>query len=341
MPSVRDRFFQMLAQGGEIGSKGALQAQEGELRKFLQADASDRKVAEADAARVKSRTLFDELKSQYPKDGINIDANGGISVQPKEPNPLGLLNLQDRQEARTDRQVREIADRTEKEGIPQMAPALQSAKAKFQGKSVGPLMNMLPTSLQGVAANVRSRAGEMLGKDDWKGSGEEFQELQRLMNIDIRQFAGAAQTQMETAKQMIEKGIQAGGSADQVRRGMEMMQDALNSSARNIEAGSNPNSLQEYRARYGGKSPLEIAQGGAAVAAPPAAEPPGGPEDDEGDFGELWPDKAPGQVDQTPKATPQVQQKGAAGRSSDSTIDPALARRQRLQELRAKAGRKQ
>jgi alkanesulfonate monooxygenase SsuD/methylene tetrahydromethanopterin reductase-like flavin-dependent oxidoreductase (luciferase family) len=116
-------------------------------------------------------------------------------------------------------------------------------------------MNVLPEGLQGVVANVRSRLGEALNKPEWKGSGEEWQELQRLRNIDIRSFSGSAQTMAEAARQMIEKGVQAGGSPEQVKRGMQMMRQAAEINAKNLEAGSTPEALKVYTQQQGGVSP--------------------------------------------------------------------------------------
>lgn len=172
---------------------------------------------------------------------------------------LKLKQLQSLEGERTDRAVERFSGNVEKSGIPQATPALQAAEKSFKGKSVGPIMNVLPEPVQGVAANVKSRLGEFLGKKDWQGSGEEFQDLSRLRNIDVRQFAGAAQTQAETAKQMIEKGMQAGGSPDQVRQGMQMMRTAMQSHAKNIEAGTRPAALAEYERRGGIRPSQQLA----------------------------------------------------------------------------------
>lgn len=272
--AILKNFFNPVNEGLDHmqANRTAKRAQEDKLAQLLKADELKAAGTARDTEAVIGLSSDPRFKDRPLKVG---DASVGGAQEGM--NLLGLLNLQERQQNAVDRKVREVADRTEKEGIPQMAPALHAAKAKFQGKSVGPIMNMLPTSVQGVAANLKSRAGEALGKDDWKGAGEEFQELQRLMNIDIRQFAGAAQTQMETAKQMIEKGIQAGGSKEQVKRGMQMMQEALNSSAQNIQGGTNPAILQEYAKRYGGKTPLEIAESGPVGSGGGPKDPSAGP----------------------------------------------------------------
>ena len=214
-------------------------------------------------------------------DAVRTGYEGKLKANAAANDPLTQLlkaqQLQALQDDRRDRATERFAGAVEKSGIPQIAPALQSAEKSFQGKSVGPVLNMLPEAVQGIAANVKSRAGEMLDKPEWKGAGEEWQELTRLRNIDVRQFAGASQTQAESAKQMIEKGLQAGGSPDQVKRGMQMMQEAMAEHARNLEAGVRPDALQEYE-RRGGVAPSRLVgktatqpKGGAVPAAAPDA----------------------------------------------------------------------
>jgi hypothetical protein len=172
--------------------------------------------------RASAQKRADSLRQQNPGARVTVGADGGESVDPRDPlsNLLRGQQINSLQEERDDRAVERYADKVDKSGVTKVTPVLEQAEKSFKGKSVGPIMNMLPTSLQGVAANVKSRIGEAMNKPEWMGAGEEFQDLTSLINIDTRAFAGAAQTQFEQAKQEVEKGLQAGGSPDQVRAGI-------------------------------------------------------------------------------------------------------------------------
>lgn len=192
------------------------------------------------------------MSQKYPGRSVKT---GDTSVGGTEqPNPMALANMYDRQDARADRQQREVADRVDKQGIPETSQALAGVDRSFKGASVGPIMNAMPTSLHGPAANIKSRLGELLGKPEWQGAGEEYQDLNRLMNIDTRNFAGSAQTAHEMGRQMSEKGLGMGGSTDQVRQGIEMMRQASQENVKNIEAGSATPGLQRYTESRGIKS---------------------------------------------------------------------------------------
>lgn len=207
--------------------------------------------------------------AEFLKGGMDIGAKGfggavdAMSKQSGLDNTLKQAQLNALEQERNDRATERYSQAVDKSGVPQVAPALETAEKSFAGKSVGPIMNMLPTGLQGIAANIKSRAGEMLNVPEWKGAGEEFQDLQRLMNIDTRAFAGAAQTKFEQAKQEVEKGLQAGASPEQVRSGIQKMRDSLNENARNVIGGARPQAAQEYEKR-GGMSLSDLIRGKSA-----------------------------------------------------------------------------
>lgn len=210
--------------------------------------------------------------------GIDAGSHGAVqALKPQDPlsDLLKMKQMESLDEERNDRRVERTSQAVDKSGIPQVAPALEKAEGSFQGKSVGPWMNALPGSVQGVANNIKSRIGEMFNYEPWKGAGEEFQDIQTLMNIDTRQFAGAAQTKFEQAKQEVEKGLQAGASPEQVRAGIQKMRAVLNERARNVVAGTSPKALQTYEDR-GGINLRDLISGKSATAAgaPPSAPKP-------------------------------------------------------------------
>jgi len=172
--------------------------------------------------------------------------------------------------ARDERKDERLVQVIDKSGLPETLPALIGAK-QYEGKSHIPGINLLPNSMQGLAANIKGGLGEMFGVEKWKGSGEEFQKMQRLLNMDIRQLSGTAVTAYEEGRKMVEAGMK-GGSAAQVKLGIEMMEDSARSNAQNIVAGFGQEAVDRYE-RQGGLALRDLIKGQSKAPAKAGAKP--------------------------------------------------------------------
>lgn len=235
--------------------------------KEIEADANLKQMGiQADVDKqTRNMTEAERLRGKYgEKTSVTV---GDAHIGGTDP-LMGLLRQQavnDRHEARADNQVRGISDRVEKTGLPLVKQAYGAVKDSFKGDSVGPFMNMLPKPLHALAANVT-------------GAGKEYQDLQRLMNIDTKNFSGSAVSTHEMGRQLVEKGLSMGGSPEMVRRGVEMMRQAAQGQGKNIAAGSNPQSLGTYESQLGESlngvldQPMPELGGKAQIAPGPSAQ---------------------------------------------------------------------
>ena len=263
-----------MQQGMQIGGQSAIQADElkakAEQAKAQQAhELAKLAEVEAQGAREsdRSRKMAEELAQRYGNRPVSASGTGGVSIGGTPDYSARMFGIDDRIERRTGA----LADDIDKAGINQIAPALKGAEKAWQGgKSVTPALNMLPSLLQGPAANMKGAIGKAMGWKEWEGAGDEYQELSRLMNIDVRKFAGAAQSKHEAGRQMAEKGMQAGGTPDMVKRGMQMMREAAEESVHNIEGGTDPRAIQRYSGRRGIKGLSDL------LGKPPAEKPSSG-----------------------------------------------------------------
>lgn len=235
-----DYFLRGLEQGQERGSKAAEIAraaqQKADLENWLQGQ-------QVEGAK--------QLKEQY---GANTPVKIGDAFI---GNPEANASVIAAEREREDRAVERLGEKVDKSGIAEIAPALRQAESSFKGSSVGPIINMLPTGVHSSVANVMSRVSESpLGKylgvsDTWKGAGEEFQDLQKLLNIDTRKFTGANSTKFEVARKKVEQGLRMGGSKEQVAKGIASMRAILESEANNIQASFRPSAVETYTGRQG------------------------------------------------------------------------------------------
>lgn len=250
-----DYFLRGLEQGQERGSKAAEAAraaqQKADLENWLQGK-------QVEGAK--------QLKEQYgPNTPVKI---GDAFIGNPEANISAQLASQEREE----RAVERLGDKIDKSGIAETAPALRQAESSFKGTSVGPGINILPTGLHGGVANIMSRVAESpLGKymgvqESWKGAGEEFQDLQKLLNVDTRKFTGANATKFEIARKEVEQGLRMGGSKEQVAKGIASMRAIAESEANNIEASFRPSAVETYTGRQGIKHVRDLLGSGPAKA---------------------------------------------------------------------------
>jgi len=208
---------------------------------------------------------LEQLRKTLPAGSTATIGNGSVSVNP--PDPLARLlrreSQMDRADARDDRDLVKLGERLDKGGIPSAMSGfanLESGTADvanekggmltnpdYEVKSAGPVANFLPQ----WAKNVGESVGLMP-----QGASNEAALIQRLVNADIKALSGSAVSTHEMGRQNVEKGMSGMGDPALVKLGVKQMQDALASSASNIESSTRPEVAQKYR-QQGGKIGLE------------------------------------------------------------------------------------
>jgi len=238
--TIGDYFLRGLEQGQERGSKAAQSARDQQQKADLENYLMGQKIK-----------AVEDLRQRYPEQDVGAE---GVYIRERDQlsNYLRGQQIDALQEERDRKRVQDVADRVEKTGLAKIAAPLQQAEKSFKGKSVGPFLNILPVGIQAGVTNIMSRIGESrYGPESWKGAGEEFQDLQKLMNIDTREFTGASATRFEQARKEVEQGLRMGGSAEQVARGIQSMREIYEQEAKNIQAGAHPAAVAEYSKRMG------------------------------------------------------------------------------------------
>lgn len=243
----------------DIGDAGDALAQLILGNRFKKQQAEQETSAKSKALQQNRAAAEEFAKSQGLKPGkFSIQASeSGYGVNPESDNIMALLGLQDRQDARADRDLTKLGDRVSKENIPGTMSALANLekgtadKESGQGmltdpdykvKSTGPYANFMPQFMK----NVGEKVGLMP-----KGASNEAALIQRLMNADIRSMSGTAVTSYEQGRQNIEKGMSGAGDPDAIKLGIKQMKDAVESSANNIESSTRPNVLKQYKDQGG------------------------------------------------------------------------------------------
>lgn len=271
----------------EMAYNNAAKAREAEkqrkLEELLRAQDGQRK--QDSLARNEAAARADAQRRGLKDGEYSMTVNeSGWAVNPENPHNglMSLLNLRERQDARDDRDLTRLGDRIAKENLPQgmagmanleKGTASVDAKGKpvgglltnpeYQVKSAGPVANFLPQPIK----NIGERMGLMP-----KGAGEEAALIQRLMNVDIRNLSGTAVTGYEQGRQNVEKGMAGGGDPNLIKVGIKQMQDALEESARNVEASTRPEVAAKYRQQGGAFRLDEFLGGGQAPTQQPKKE---------------------------------------------------------------------
>jgi hypothetical protein len=96
------------------------------------------------------------------------------------------------------------------------------------GESVTKAMNLLPSA--GIQSYV---ASTFKGED----AAKEFQTLQKLANTVLKAESGTAVSKYEEGRQLVARGMSAGGSPELVKNGLQMMRDGLREAHSNIRGG--------------------------------------------------------------------------------------------------------
>jgi hypothetical protein len=192
---------------------------------------------------------------------------GGVSINTPDPvsQQLQMLlrqqSMDERKDARDDRDLVKLGERVDKSGIPSQMAALANLEQRtatdkaggmltnpdYEVKSAGPVANALPQ----FAKNIGESVGLMP-----KGAAEEAQLIQRLVNADLKALSGTAVSHHEMGRQNVEKGMSIGGDPNLIKLGIKQMQDAITEGSKNIESSTRPEVLQTFK-KQGGKTRLE------------------------------------------------------------------------------------
>lgn len=190
---------------------------------------------------------------------------GDKSVGINTPDPITILlkkqAIDERNDARDDKDLVHLGERIDKGGIPNAMSGLANLETgtndsgkggiltdpSYQVKSAGPVANMLPQ----FAKNIGEKVGLMP-----KGSADEAALIQRLVNADIKALSGSAVSTHEMGRQNVEKGMSAGGDPNLIKIGIKQMKDAIESGAQNVASSTRPEVLDKFK-QQGGKLSLE------------------------------------------------------------------------------------
>lgn len=192
-----------------------------------------------------------EMSKRLPGATVNIGAKSA-SINPEDPlaKLFKMKAMETADEEKLARKTEALGKMVEKSGTANLTPALNAVYKSWQGgKSVSPGMNMIPTAgLQSAAANF------------FKGpeAGAEFQALQNLTNMQIKEMSGTAVNKMEEGRQLVSRGMSAGGNPELVKKGVALIQEANDEHLRNIQ-GSFPEKVrQAYASNRGIKDFSEM-----------------------------------------------------------------------------------
>lgn len=316
MPSVRDRFFQMLSQGVEVGSKGAINGADNRLKQLLQTQAEkatmDKLGAEhgqKDKEYQRSLTDAEALRAKYGPDA-SVDT-GPVKIGGRPAALFAPPKLTPAQEAAEKKAGAQIADYNAAGGrgamektvgaldtvaadlVPQKDAAgnvVGPAKRDNYDRYVGGTLGDWPT-LQGLFAPTEKR------RRDAAWSTAHGLAKQNDPNPTEKQIKEIMGTVYDPASRNEDNAVRIARLQEEQKQKADQMEQAS----------------QNYR------NTGYVTLGGPGIPSPAPIEPQGGPEDDEGDFGDLYPENKRPQVDAA-----------------------AAAKKMRLEQLRAKkAGRKQ
>lgn len=256
---TRQELLALISKGADIGAKGAIQQNQLQAIKEMQAD---KLAAQAPLlqAQQQQRAATQQLQQDY-RDQLNrerqekaVSEFGKRLEKSQQPALLGALA--DLEKATSSAGKGGVFTNPQAK-IPTSAVANLTRKIPF----VGPLINQ---GLEGVGAIP-------------KGTEKTWQAVQRLLNIESRQMSGTAVTVFEQARQEIEKGVLS-GDADALKRGMKMVEQAYELNTKNIAASTRPEAVKEFKAR-GGKLELSDLLGLSPKAPAPKVAPPPAPLD--------------------------------------------------------------
>lgn len=177
------------------------------------------------------------------KKSVTFNDAGEIkSISPKTPNPFEALRFNLAVQKDREKQVADVGKRMEKTGATVIAPKLDAASTSLEKPGVaeeafGGVTAWVPTE------TARRTLTKVFGSEDAK---QVRQEVQDLINIDIKNLSGAAVAQHEMGRNMAARGLEWPTDPELVKKGVEMMRGAVKSQVQNITASSPPEALQEY-----------------------------------------------------------------------------------------------
>lgn len=208
-----------------------------------------------------NEAIIRRMQAGQPKGtSINVGANS-MGINPPDQFMKNMA-LQEKMDARDDRDLVKLGERIDKAGLPNSMSAISNLESgtsdasgaggiltnpNYEVKSAGPVANFLPQ----WAKNLGEKLTLMP-----EGSSQEAALIQRLLNADIKSLSGTAVTAYEMGRQNVEKGMSGMGDPELVKLGIKQMSDAANSTSNNIISSTRPAVVSKYK-QQGGKMSLE------------------------------------------------------------------------------------
>lgn len=256
--NARDAALKKLLQG---------QAEEAKIKELVTKDQMDRKLQEDNL--VTAQGIIDQGAKQGRRLSANLSGNGGVSLSQGDAagaNPLVQLKMAEMKQNQDDAKLATYGKRNEQANVPaRLADFASAEKAtqstnpdgtpkaggiitdpNYKAKSAGGFTNFIPDFIKPGIVGL----GEKMGMYE-KGSSDEMQAIQRLVNAEIKGLSGTAVSQHEMGRNLVSQGMSPGGDPTQVVKGVQMMRQALEGQVQNIDA-STPAPVRERYQQQGG-----------------------------------------------------------------------------------------
>lgn len=227
------------------------------LKDYLQGQRTQQNIAD-------TKDLEGQYMKQHPgfhgtfrvgPNGVEIAENQQIS-----PAMLGMDRFYDTQ-------AEKMADKAQKEGIPQLqaqTDILKQDMAQNGGhlKSVGPIANYVPDFATPLAEYFGKLTHGVVGLP--AGATKERQDIAALRNATMHAQFGSRQTEAEKSMLADQLGLHGGNSPENVENAITNLGKVADQESRNVTSGMNPIAVQRFRARGGNNmvAPLSQPSGG-------------------------------------------------------------------------------
>jgi hypothetical protein len=224
----------------------ALQNKRGQQEKDLQTQKSQQQSQAQAQTLQRLQDFFKNNQGTLPP-GAGLSLGSDSASITRGYDPLAMMRFQASQNNLNDKNVQGIADRSQKEGIPQIQAQTDILNQDMQNsgghlQSVGGLKNAIPDSLAPMA--------EYFGILP-KGSAKERQDIAALRNAAQHATFGSRQTEAEKAMMGQQLGTSFGNSATNIESGIKGLGDVSNREAQNLMSGATPQAAQTFQQRGG------------------------------------------------------------------------------------------
>ena len=239
-----EQMQQMQSQLAQALQARAQREQQGQMQQQAQQhDMAKLAELEAQGVRETGRNLSTArgIIKEDPDYDVNLGGGGSVGLKKnrREPNPLAMLMLSDRQNNALDRKVHQYADDFNKANLPQSINTLEDVNKKVPGgitsseplKSVGGWKNLVP----GFAVGALEGVGIM-----GKGAADERSSLQNLANTQVYDQSGKAINESEMRRLKEAMGWSPFVPGSTTRDAIQRFGKVVADKGTVVEAGTNP-----------------------------------------------------------------------------------------------------